>query len=66
MTSMEVMADRYAKFRKLGEFSDFKVKGGRVRAAVEERKQARAPPSPCAPRTPSAPCASWRQPDNQP
>ena len=42
MTSMEVMADRYAKFRKLGEFSEFKVKGGRVRAAVKEREQARA------------------------
>lgn len=50
MTSMEVMADRYAKFRKLGEYSEFKVKGGRVRAAIKEREQA------CASLLCSAPC----------
>ncbi|KAK9834157.1 hypothetical protein WJX81_003572 [Elliptochloris bilobata] len=42
MTGVEVMADRYAKFRKLGEFSEYKVKGGRVAAAREERKQLQA------------------------
>ena len=39
MNGVEVMADRYAKFRKLGEFTEFKVKGGRANAAREERKK---------------------------
>ena len=41
MSGVEVMADRYAKFRRLGMFSEFPVRGGRVAQANKEREQAR-------------------------
>jgi hypothetical protein len=44
MSGVEVMADRYAKFRRLGMFSEFPVRGGRVAQANKEREQARGLP----------------------
>jgi len=40
MSGEEIMLDRYAKFRKLGMFEEFVVKGGEWKAAREERAKA--------------------------
>ena len=39
MTEAEVKADRYAKFRKLGQFEDHVVIGGAWRETREERSK---------------------------
>ncbi len=40
MTGEEIQLDRYAKFRKLGQFQEFAVRGGDWRNAIAERKAA--------------------------
>ena len=40
MSEDEIKADRYAKFRALGDYRDFVVKGGQYAKADEERKNA--------------------------
>jgi acetyl-CoA carboxylase carboxyl transferase subunit alpha len=37
MTGEEIQLDRYAKFRKLGQFQEFAVRGGDWKTAVAER-----------------------------
>ena len=41
MTPEEIQLDRYAKFRKLGLFEEFVVKGGNLKDARAEREQVR-------------------------
>ena len=40
MSECEIKKDRYNKFRKIGHYRDFLVKGGRVAEAEERREQA--------------------------
>ena len=40
MTEEEVRVDRYNKFRKLGDFREFLVRGGRVEEAETRRRAA--------------------------
>ena len=37
MTGEEIQLDRYAKFRKLGQFQEFAVRGGDWRKAITDR-----------------------------
>jgi len=37
MTAEEVQLDRYAKFRKLGQFQEFAVRGGDWKKAIADR-----------------------------
>lgn len=41
MTPEEIQLDRYAKFRKLGLFEEFVVKGGNLKDARAEREKVR-------------------------
>lgn len=41
MSEEEIKLDRYAKFRKLGQFQEFVVKGGDWRNALAEREKVR-------------------------
>ena len=40
MSGDEIRADRYAKFRQLGDYREFLVKGGQWQKADEERRNA--------------------------
>jgi acetyl-CoA carboxylase carboxyl transferase subunit alpha len=41
MSEEEIQLDRYAKFRKLGKFQEYVVKGGQWKDAAKERAEVR-------------------------
>ena len=41
----DIRLDRYAKFRKLGQYEEYAVKGGKWLEARKARKEVRPPPS---------------------
>lgn len=40
MSDEEVMAERYVKFRRIGLYEDFAIKGGNIKKAREDREKA--------------------------